>query len=353
MRRIGDIFVPVVSMDARHEAFEALRTSEAHLEARHLMNEIAQRMGDVDGHFVREFQTQFHARLFELAGFAYLEAQDLEIDRSHARPDFVVRRDGVEVATIEAVTSNPQAGQRVDVTVRALTELPIAEIIRKSNEEFPIRIGTALFTKLKKEYWSLPHCRNLPFVLAIGPFHEPGSQTYIDQSLARYLYGMDQFSDWVERNGILTRQSPVEQHTFDGKTIPSEFFAYPGAENVSAVVYCNQFSVSKFFRMAVERDGMPPALAGIRKGYHLDPEDGWSEYSYELGSRESKETWWEGVTVLHNPYALHPLAPRALSCSCEFRYHEGFVDCSVYGFHSLTSSTFVQSPHRPESADDE
>ena len=33
-----------------------------------VMNEIAQRMGDVmDGHFVREFQTQFHARLFELA----------------------------------------------------------------------------------------------------------------------------------------------------------------------------------------------------------------------------------------------------------------------------------------------
>ena len=191
------------------------------------------------------------------------------------------------------MTSNPHAGQRVDVTARALAEIPIEEIIRKSNEEFPIRIGSALSAKLKKEYWSLPHCRDLPFVLAIGPFHEPGSQMYIDQSLARYLYGMDQSSDWVEKNGILTRQVRVEQHTFGGKTIPSEFFAYQAAENVSAVVYCNQFSVSKFLRIAVERDGMPSALAATRKGYYLDPEEGWSKYSYEIDSQESNETWWE------------------------------------------------------------
>lgn len=353
MRRIGDIFVPVVALDARHHAFEALRSSDAHVGARKLMSEIAQRMGDVDGNFVREFQTQFHARLFELAAFAYLEAQGLELDRSHARPDFIVRRGGVDLAAIEAVTSNSRSGQRTDVTARALTDIPIDEIIRKSNEEFPIRVGTALFAKLKKPYWTLPHCKDLPVVLAIGPFHEPGSQTYIDQSLARYLYGMDQSSEWVEKNGILTRQVPVAQHTFAGKTIPSEFFAYPGAENVSAVVYCNQFSVSKFFRIAVDRDGMPPTLAAVRKGYHLDLADGWSEYSYDVENRESEEPWWEGVTVFHNPYAVHPLAPRALNCTCEFRWRDGFVDCSVYGFHSLTSITFIHAQERLGASDDE
>ena len=52
------------------------------------MNDIALQMGDIDGNFVREFQTQFHARLFELACFAYLDSQGLTVDPSTIGPTF-------------------------------------------------------------------------------------------------------------------------------------------------------------------------------------------------------------------------------------------------------------------------
>ncbi len=317
------------------------------------MNEAAQRMGDPDGSFVREFQTQFHARLFELACFIYLDVQGLTVDRSHRRPDFALSRDGVPVATIEAVTANSPAGQQRDISVRTLARQSVEEIVQKCNEEFPIRVGSALFSKLGKRYWDLPHCKDLPFVLAVGPFHEPGSTTYIDQSLARYLYGMEQVPEWIESGGILTRQLPVRQHTFSGKTIPSGFFTYPDAENVSAVIYCNQFTVPRFFRMAAQADGWPADLTGTRMGAYLDPADGPSQYQYALDDpRSPTETWDQGVTVLHNPNALHPLPPGALQSTAVFRIRDGSIDCEVGDLHPLTSFMVVgvlRDQQRPRS----
>ena len=330
-----DLFKPIVPVNALHPAFEALHTSEPHAGARHLMNRIALQMGDVDGNFVREFQTQFHARLFELACFAYLETQGLTVERSHSRPDFLVSRDSVPVAAIEAVTANSPAGQRTDISIMELANQPFEEIINKCNEEFSIRIGSALSSKLKKKYWDLPHCVGLPFVLVVGPFHEPGSTTYIDQSLARYLYGVEASSEGTDTT---SHQVPVLQHEFGGKVIPSKFFCYPSAENVSAIIYCNQFTVPRFFRIAAQVDGWPFELAGQREGYFFDPHNGPKEYLYDLSDPgKPNEPWWQGVTVFHNPNAIHPLPQRALRSTCEFHCRDVYVDCQVYGFHPLTS----------------
>lgn len=335
---MSDLFKPIVPIDALHPAFESLRISRFHAGARHLMNKVAKQMGDVDGNLVREFQTQFHARLFELACFAYLDAQGFLIDRSRASPDFLVSRDGKSVAAIEAVTANSPTGQRTDISLGALVKQPVEDITSKCNDEFPIRMGSALFSKLGKAYWKLPHCLELPFVLVVGPFHEPGSMTYIDQSLARFLYGLEPFSEGTESNGVLTRQVAIRQHEFNGKVIPSEFFGYQLAENVSAVVYCNQFTVPRFFRMAAQADGWPVELVGHRMGYYIDPHDGPSEYLYSLGDQDApNETWWQGVTVFHNPNAIHSLPQGALRSTCEFRYRDGCVESQVYGFHPLTS----------------
>ena len=307
------------------------------------MSEIAFRMGDIDGNFVREFQTQFHARLFELACFAYLDSQGLTVDRSHTRPDFLVSRNGIPVAAIEAVTANSPAGQQTDISIRALANRPFEEIIKKCDQEFPIRIGSALSSKLQKKYWDLPHCVGLPFVLVVGPFHEPGSMTYIDQSLARYLYGVEPSSEWT---GTTSHQVPVLQHEVDGKVIPSKFFSYPLAENVSAIIYCNQFTVPRFFRLAAQVDGWPIELVGQREGYFIDSHDGPSEYHYNLGSLGTpNEPWWQGVTVFHNPNAIHPLPKRSFRSTCEYQYRDGYFNCHVFGFHPLTSSMIISVNH--------
>jgi hypothetical protein len=260
-----------------------------------------------------------------------------------------VSRDGARVAAIEAVTSNPPAGQQVDISLRALAEESFEDIVRKCNEEFPIRVGSALFTKLGKAYWKLPHCRGLPFVLAVGPFHEPGSTAYVDQSLARYLYGVEVGADGADRRQracSATRQTAIVRHVSKGKHIPSNFFGYASAENVSAVLYCNQFTVPRFFRVAAQADGWPPELEGTRTCWYVDPEDGPINFKYALDHPFApEESWWQGVTIFHNPRAIHPLPTRALQCSCEFREHEGTVDYEVYGFHTLTSSMLL-APRR-------
>lgn len=340
-----NLFHPVVPAEKRHAAFEELRNSPFHVPTRHLMNDLAQRMGDPDRNLVIEFQSQgFHARVFELACFAYLEASCLTIDRTMVRPDFLVSRNGSGGAAIEAVTSHSTEGQFADVSLLALERESTDDVINKCANDFPIRIGRALNNKLKRRYWSLSHCAELPLVLAIGPFHEPGSGTYIDESLARYLYGVDRSAKRT-KDGWLRSEQPVLQHEYADRSIPSGFFGYPDAEKVSAVIYANQWTISRFDRIARQATGWTKDLTGTRRGFYLLPGDEFAhrEFEHRLGDgAKQEESWWEGVTIFHNPRAVRPLTD-ALRCTSAFRVRDGLVTRDVYEFHPLTSWMHVRA----------
>jgi hypothetical protein len=344
-RALDDLFGPVVPTEKRHAAFENLRNSEFHASTRQFVNDIAQRMGDPDGNLVIEFQSQgFHARLFELACFAYLEAQGADIDRSGVRPDFLVSREGKKLAAVEAVTAHSTEGQLADVSLLALRPESAEDIIDRCANDFPIRIGRALNNKLKKEYWSLPHCADVPLVLAIGPFHEPGSGTYIDESLARYLYGVDRVAQRAT-DGWSRSERPVLQHQYAGRSIPSGFFNYPKAENISAIIYANQWTVSRFDRIVRQAVGWSTELVGTRQGPFLLPGDEFAnrEFEHRLGAASTPdETWWQGVTIFHNPRALRPLQDEQLRCTSSFCVRDGLVEREVYDFHPLTSWMHIQ-----------
>ena len=193
-----------------HQGFRALKMSRAHIGARALMNRVGHTMGDPDGNFIKDFQsTGFHARVFELACYAYLAEGGIAIDRSFERPDFLASKSGVRFA-LEAVTANPRSGSPTDVSLQQLRDLPLTEILSKCGDEFPIRVGSPLTSKVRKAYWKLPQCEGLPLVLVIGPFHEAGSQMYVDESLARYLYGA-----WIasaietEHCSVLVHETPI------------------------------------------------------------------------------------------------------------------------------------------------
>jgi hypothetical protein len=340
-----DLFDPVVATEKRHAAFESLRDSAFHGATRDFMNDLARRMGDPDGNLVIEFQSQgFHARVFELACFAYLDTSFLTIDRTAVRPDFMVSKDAKVVAAVEAVTSHATEGQLTDVSLLALRREATDDVLDKCANDFPIRIGRALNNKLKKRYWSLPPCADVPLVLAIGPFHEPGSGTYIDESLARYLYGVDRAAQKTA-GGWVRSQRPVGQHEYAGRSIQSGFFSYPEAENVSAVLYANQWTVSRFDRIARQAVGWSAELVGTRQGPYLLPGDEFAnrQFEHRLGDAGTPdESWWEGVTIFHNPRALRPLADGALRCTSAFRVRDGLVERDVYDFHPLTSWMHVQ-----------
>jgi hypothetical protein len=71
-----------------------------------MMNEVWATFDDADGNFVEQFQTTgFDARTFELYLGAYFRRSGFTVDRSFARPDFIIERDGNRAA-VEVTTSN-------------------------------------------------------------------------------------------------------------------------------------------------------------------------------------------------------------------------------------------------------
>ena len=141
--------------------------------ARAMLQQIAATMADPDCNFVEQFQTHgFDARTFEIYLQAFFQEAGHVIDRSHERPDFLLSRDGLTVA-VEAVTANPPPRkdyQPYQLYPEALPSTP-AEIIRYLKHEVAIKLGSPLYSKLKKRYWELPHVEGRPLILAIETFH--------------------------------------------------------------------------------------------------------------------------------------------------------------------------------------
>jgi hypothetical protein len=276
-------------------------------------------MGRIDRNFVHDFQTAgFHNRLFEIACFAYLESVGFSFDRSFNRPDFMVSRDGHTIA-IEVTSANSSDGRESDISLTQLEDLSDEEIFGKVTQEFPLRMTNVLSRKLKRKYHELSHCAEKPLVLFVAPFFEAGAQSYTDQALGPCLY-------------------PFEREYLPANA-PAPFFTMPGAEHVSAIVYANGFSVSRFFRAATPC-GPNEEISGRCWGFAcVETSSGdlaYPAYEYELGVDTREEPWRQGLTAFHNPNARIPVGEDLLPASSRFYVQNGVPRRKVFGFHPLT-----------------
>lgn len=321
--RSVDLFSALVRPERRHPQFAALIEFAPYAGARALMNQVFHSMGDPNGGFVRHFQGDaFHSRLFELSCFAYLEESGLTVARSHARPDFLVSGAKGEAA-IEAVTLNPPTGQGTDISLRQMEPLSQERIFDKVSRELAGRISRTLLKKLNHAYQDLEYCRDRPLVFMVAPYFEAGANFYTDDALFYPLFGGPQ--GW------------------ENEIFP--FFQREEAAAFSAVLYCNQFTVSKFFRLATDF-AAPGAPVAVRKGMcyrrHGVDEHALGRFAHRLGSPGTpKENWAEGITVFENPFARIPL-PRGLLPATSYVYVEdGYVSREVAEFHPVVSTTQV------------
>ncbi len=293
------------------------------------MSELLARMGDPNGNFIRDFQSDgFHSRVFELGCFAYLTSDGFSITRFFEQPDFLASGNGIEIA-VESVTANPPTGQATDISLREMAPLSQAEIFEKVSREFPKRMAKILSRKLAHAYHELPQCQGKPLVLMIAPFFEAGSVFYTDDALFYPLFG-----------------APIPEVEF----VPP-FFRRPEAEAISAVLYCNQFTIPRFLRLAMDLTA-PNAPRVTRHGTcYLARNDGdysLEEFSYLVGSPNApKEPWSNGVTIFENPNARIPLRRDALPCSSHISVRDGYVFREVRGFHPVVSFTQIHTSVDP------
>jgi hypothetical protein len=228
-----------------------------------------------------------------------------EIDRSQPVPDFTCR--GLTEFCVEATTVNTSR----DGPLAAPPSLDTDEDRHAFLREFmPLKYGSALYSKLNKKYWEKQNVKDKPLVFAIADFQGGASMIMTRLALPVYLYGYD-YSWHKDSSGVLQiTPRKIEKHCWGTKEIPSGFFNQPGAEHVSAVVFNNSGTISKFLRMGMLAGFGSPDIALIRIGTVLDHDPNASDpkwFRRLVNSADYHETWVEGFDVFHNPNALHPL----------------------------------------------
>jgi len=330
-----DLFVPLVDVAHLAPEYKTISTARGHGPTRATMRAAFARFGQRDRNFVQQFQTTgFDARVFELYLNQTFLAAGIEVRCQSERPDFLLNGFGYRWA-VEATTANPPAGQ-------APQPLPEDEAgLRKYIDgEMAVRLGSALYSKLQKRYWELDHVRGSPFVLAIQSFASEHAHVISDVALANYLYGLRTIGERGDDGRLRVYNEPISTHV-GSKVIPSNFFTIPDSEHISAVLFSNAGTVAKFGRMGYQ-DGLDAAgLVMTRSGtrFVLDPNASESAFfSYEVGAR--RESWPEGLAMLHNPRGSLPLDAAAFPEIIHHRLNEdGLIETTSPRFHAFASFT--------------
>jgi hypothetical protein len=161
-----DFFTPAHEEERLNPHFVNLANNEAFSPAKEIIEPMMRWHEDADGNFVEQFQTTgFDQRIWELYLFSMLIELGYVIDREKAVPDFCVAGLQGQMA-IEAVTVGPTR-MGGDIIPPPPTETPEQQMAYLK-EYMPIKFGSPLFSKLKKEYWKHEHIAGIPLVLAVA-----------------------------------------------------------------------------------------------------------------------------------------------------------------------------------------
>lgn len=299
-----DLFTHVVAPDKLHPRFALLDSGEHYVAARAVVQELMPWFENQDGNFVQQFQSDgFDARIWELYLFMMLREAGLRVSFPKPAPDFLASGPDGQFF-LEATTANPVQGG--SAPARPSTPDEAAQHM----EGFVVsRYSGPLLAKLAKRYWEDPKVQGFPLAIAIQDFHDELSMTYSGNALQIYLYG---HAIDVAEDGTTTVRK-VEEHRWGTKVFPSGFFFLPDAENISAVLFNGSGTMSKFNRIGIGAGFGSPHVSVLHSGRRLDPAlpGGGAMFSTEITGGYEEE-WMEGMNVLHNPRATHPLDPSLL-----------------------------------------
>ncbi len=338
-----DLFKLAVVADKQNRDFELLRTWPGAEPARLIMNRVFEGFPDKDGNFVEQFQTTgFDARLFELYLYAYFSTSGYQVVRDFDKPDFIVTDHAGVTAAIEATTVNPIQNKSGIAKKIPFEDLPAEKLRERIENELPIRFGSPLFSKLQMRYWDLPQCRGIPLVFAIEAFHQDGPVFPSSNALGDYLYGLRHFPTWTDDGKLIVESKQIETHQLGTKIIPSNFFKQPNTEYISAVLFTNSGTLSKFTRMGYQAGLHRGNLKITRIGTCYNPDPNAVDpfvFRYNLDNPPLLETWGQGLMVFYNPNAINPLPKEFFKEAARSYIDNGQLASDMPPFYPYSSMT--------------
>jgi len=336
-----DFFTPVYEDAKLNPSFLKILEEETLSPALGIIEPMMRWHQDVDGNFIEQFQTRgFDQRIWELYLFAVFNELDFQIDNSINVPDFVAHSIFGSLA-VEAATVGPtEKGGKI---------MPPPPIEREEDRlqylqnYMPIKFGSVLHSKMKKEYWKAEHVKDLPFLIAIHDFSSPRSMVHTRSALERYVFGYEHDFRRNKHGNLEILPKRVEEHRWGEKVIQSGFFELPDSENVSGILFSNSGTISKFNRMGILNGFGSGRVMSVREGTMVnhDPKATLPQYFRVLVNAAGyEETWVEGLSVLHNPHALRPLDPDLLPGAAHlFLLEDGNVVANTPHFSPFGSVT--------------
>jgi hypothetical protein len=325
-----DFFKPIVKPEKLNSAFKELAFRNTH-PSNKLIAEMMHWYEDVDGNFIEQFQsTGFDSRLWELYLYAAFVELGYTFDRSYAAPDFLCTG-LLGRFFVEATTVNPST-----------TAIKIGDLTEKEYIEnyVPLKYGSALFSKLNKKYWELPHVKGLPLVFAVQDFHEFMSMSWSAYALTEYLFGLRNRTRTKDDGSYENYTEQITNFRLGEKIVPN-FFNQPNVEQISAVIANPNGTLAKFDRMEFLAGYGNDEFMMFRKGHCFRESEYLEEFENAVHSPGYTETWVEGMSVFHNPNALVPLPETFIPGAAHFYVKKGEIVTNRPLFHPVGSITLV------------
>lgn len=289
---------------------------------------------DIDGNFVEQFQTTgFNQRIWEVLLFSIFTENDCTFDTSHYAPDFNISCliDLSEISfSLEATTVNKPDSQGQPSTMPKVDRTNLEDYNNLLLNYFPTRYSGPLLAKLSKKYWENEHVSGKPFIIAITDCQFKGAGYITGDALPLYLYG---FQQKITPDGKKERFD-IEYHIWGKKEVPSGFFNFDGAENISAILFSATSDIDKYNRMGL-KDNFNDTEYKIKRTV--------KEKNYGTGEIETHtqivpsdnyiERWDEGIIIYHNPNALHPFPKNILPNATHYHVVNGELIVDQVGTH--------------------
>lgn len=267
---------------------------------REVLQHWAEGFEDRDGKFVKEFQSTFESSLWELYLHAALKELGLPIDMRHHAPDFTV--EGAFPFGLEATIAAPAAGGKPALS---FSQEDIPEDFTKFNIESTLRICNSFDAKVKryrKHYSQLSHLNDRPFVIGIASFDRPLAHFASGRAIIAAVFGLyhDEAATKITDTDVCSYNVTTAPKS-DTINIELGLFCDDTYAEVSAVIYS---CLAIWGKMRALADN-PDALT-LYTTFHPNPDQITPRMCHAL-KRDYTEHLMDGLFVLHNPYARHPI----------------------------------------------